>query len=86
MVVKEAFMFIAGQNPINPFLLKRACPKPQPVQYDLSHKTRDQWEIARNELSLTEKLGSGNFGDVWHGWLLHIQELFNSFDTRWLNK
>ena len=33
--------------------------------YDLSHK--DQWEIARDSLTMKKKLGSGQFGEVWEG-------------------
>lgn len=33
--------------------------------YDLSHK--DKWEIDRASLKLKEKLGAGQFGEVWEG-------------------
>jgi len=35
--------------------------------YDLSHETRDNWEIPRNEIELATQLGAGNFGEVWKG-------------------
>ena len=34
---------------------------------DLSHTTRDQWEIDRNSLKFIKKLGHGQFGEVWEG-------------------
>ncbi|KAF2354819.1 Serine-threonine/tyrosine-protein kinase catalytic domain [Trinorchestia longiramus] len=48
-------------------LLTQVCPKPMPPQWDLSPNTRDEWEIDRNALKCDERLGSGNFGEVWHG-------------------
>uniref|UniRef100_A0A183AFU4 non-specific protein-tyrosine kinase n=1 Tax=Echinostoma caproni TaxID=27848 RepID=A0A183AFU4_9TREM len=47
--------------------LTRPCPRPPPVPNDLSRLTRDQWEIPRSSLTLIERLGSGQFGDVWKG-------------------
>ncbi|XP_067139502.1 tyrosine-protein kinase Fyn-like [Centruroides vittatus] len=43
------------------------CPKPKPHMWDLSPETRDEWEIPRASLQFMRKLGSGNFGEVWHG-------------------
>lgn len=43
------------------------CPKPLPVTSDLSYKTKDQWEIARSSIVLIERLGAGQFGEVWRG-------------------
>jgi serine/threonine protein kinase len=37
------------------------------VTADLSHNTRDQWEIDRNSLKFVRKLGHGQFGEVWEG-------------------
>ena len=34
---------------------------------DLSHNTRDQWEIERTSLKFVRKLGHGQFGEVWEG-------------------
>ena len=42
-------------------------PLAQPATADLSHNTKDQWEIPRESLRLEQKLGSGQFGDVWKG-------------------
>ncbi len=39
----------------------------KPVTADLSHSTRDQWEIDRNSLKFVRKLGHGQFGEVWEG-------------------
>ena len=39
----------------------------KPVTADLSHNTRDQWEIDRNSLKFMKKLGHGQFGEVWEG-------------------
>ncbi|UYV81745.1 hypothetical protein LAZ67_20002184 [Cordylochernes scorpioides] len=47
--------------------LTQACPKPKPHMWDLSPETRDEWEIPRTALHFIRKLGSGNFGEVWHG-------------------
>lgn len=38
-----------------------------PQTADLSHNTKDQWEIPRATIKLAKKLGSGQFGDVWEG-------------------
>eukprot|EP01147_Barroeca_monosierra_P008492 gene8492-962_t len=42
-------------------------PLTEPQTADLSHDTKDQWEIPRESLRLEKKLGSGQFGDVWKG-------------------
>ncbi|CAL8103640.1 unnamed protein product [Calicophoron daubneyi] len=47
--------------------LTRPCPRPPPVPNDLSRLTRDQWEIPRSSLELIERLGAGQFGEVWRG-------------------
>ncbi len=39
----------------------------KPVTADLSHNTRDQWEIERTSLKFVRKLGHGQFGEVWEG-------------------
>ena len=38
-----------------------------PKLADLSVKTKDVWEIPRESLQLTKKLGNGQFGEVWMG-------------------
>lgn len=48
--------------------LRSPCEKlDKPETHDLSHKTRDQWEIDRSNIQLLTKLGSGQFGQVWEG-------------------
>lgn len=47
--------------------LVKACPQGKPKTWDLSRETRDQWEIPRNSITLVEKLGAGQFGEVWRG-------------------
>lgn len=47
--------------------LSHPCSKPIPVISDLSYKTKDKWEIDRSSLILSEKLGAGQFGEVWKG-------------------
>lgn len=44
-----------------------AAPRIAPTRPDLSHETHMRWEIPRNEFTLKEKIGDGNFGEVWHG-------------------
>ena len=39
----------------------------KPVTADLSHSTRDQWEIDRSSLKFVRKLGHGQFGEVREG-------------------
>ena len=39
----------------------------KPITADLSHTTRDQWEIERTSLKFVRKLGHGQFGEVWEG-------------------
>ncbi|XP_041359869.1 tyrosine-protein kinase SRK3-like isoform X2 [Gigantopelta aegis] len=47
--------------------LTSVCPKPKPVMEDLSRETKDDWEIPRQSLTFENKLGSGQFGEVWKG-------------------
>lgn len=47
--------------------LTRACPKPKPLMWDMSRETRDKWEIPRDSLEFIQKLGAGQFGEVWRG-------------------
>lgn len=43
------------------------APRIAPTRPDLSHETRQNWEIPRNQIQLKQKLGDGNFGEVWFG-------------------
>ncbi|CAI4225789.1 unnamed protein product [Auanema sp. JU1783] len=43
------------------------APRITPTRPDLSHDTQQNWEIPRNQLTLKDKLGDGNFGQVWYG-------------------
>jgi len=48
--------------------LRKPCVQiEKPVTADLSHNTRDQWEIDRTSLKFVRKLGHGQFGEVWEG-------------------
>ncbi|TNN11703.1 Tyrosine-protein kinase Fyn isoform 1 [Schistosoma japonicum] len=47
--------------------LTRACLRPPPITSDLSFKTKDHWEISKSSIVLIEKLGAGQFGEVWKG-------------------
>nr|KAG5700341.1 hypothetical protein BaRGS_029593 [Batillaria attramentaria] len=48
--------------------LTSPCPRPKPVQQDLSKETEDDWEIDRSTLTFSDKpIGSGQFGEVWKG-------------------
>jgi len=48
--------------------LRKACIQvDKPITADLSHTTRDQWEIERSSLKFVRKLGHGQFGEVWEG-------------------
>ncbi|PAA83144.1 hypothetical protein BOX15_Mlig021893g2 [Macrostomum lignano] len=47
--------------------LSGPCPRPVPTIADLSYETRDQWEIPRDQIHLVERLGAGQFGEVWRG-------------------
>lgn len=45
--------------------LSSPCPKAMPVLQDLSHSTRDDWEIPRSSLQLQKQIGKGQFGEVY---------------------
>lgn len=47
--------------------LKSACPRAAPIMMDLSRDTKDAWEISRESLQFSIKLGAGQFGEVWKG-------------------
>ena len=38
-----------------------------PMTSDLSRETKDRWEISRDTIQLSKKLGQGKFGEVWMG-------------------
>jgi len=35
--------------------------------YDMSHSTRDRWEIDRRSIIMQQLLGEGMYGQVWQG-------------------
>ncbi|XP_076840701.1 protein-tyrosine kinase 6b [Brachyhypopomus gauderio] len=43
------------------------CIRRQPQPQDLSHTTVDKWELPKEDFTLGEKLGSGQFADVYRG-------------------
>ncbi|KAL6485403.1 hypothetical protein MHYP_G00047950 [Metynnis hypsauchen] len=48
--------------------LSRPCKKAEaPQTYGLSYNTVDQWEIPRSSVQLLQKLGAGQFGEVYEG-------------------
>ena len=48
--------------------LHQPCPRiDTPTTMGLSHDTNDQWEISRKSIRLLNKLGQGQFGEVWQG-------------------
>lgn len=48
--------------------LTQACPHTeQPQTSGLSYDTKDQWEIPRSSIQLRQRLGAGQFGEVWAG-------------------
>jgi len=47
--------------------LTRPCARNKPVIWDLSRAARDKWEIDRDSLEFRERLGAGQFGEVWKG-------------------
>ena len=50
--------------------LTKPCPKPAPKEgrsNALEYATRDQYEIPKSQITLTRKLGAGNFGEVYQG-------------------
>ena len=48
--------------------LQQPCPHiDTPTTIGLSHDTNDKWEIPRKSIRLLNKLGQGQFGEVWQG-------------------
>lgn len=48
--------------------LKRSCRRGSaPVTIDLAYSIKDRWEIDRRTLTMTHRLGSGNFAEVYEG-------------------
>ncbi|ELU07021.1 hypothetical protein CAPTEDRAFT_204626 [Capitella teleta] len=45
-------------------VLSNPCPKTTPTLNDLSHSTRDKWEIERSTIELKQMIGKGQFGEV----------------------
>ena len=66
MLIIQIFLSPGGADGLC-YRLTKACPKMTPQQWDLSHKTKDRWEIPRSSIQLLDKLGGGMFGDVWRG-------------------
>lgn len=47
--------------------LQPCAPLQKPCTPGLSKHTNRHWEIDRNDVQLVDKLGKGNFGEVWEG-------------------
>ena len=48
--------------------LGQPCPHiDTPTTIGLSHNTHDKWEISRDSIRMLNKLGQGQFGEVWQG-------------------
>lgn len=48
--------------------LNKPCPTLHtPAPKDLAYNTKDKWEIPRESIRLVQKLGQGQFGEVWMG-------------------
>lgn len=48
-------------------MLQKAVPQVQQETAGLAYNVKDEWEIPRSQITLTKKLGSGQFGDVYQG-------------------
>ncbi|WAR23094.1 FYuncharacterized [Mya arenaria] len=55
------------------------CSRAAPVMVDLSRDTKDAWEIDRNSLQLAQRLGAGQFGEVWKG--MTNREVLNQVES-----
>jgi len=51
--------------------LAAACARVKPTMYDMSHSTRDHWEIDRRSVIMQRLLGEGAYGQVWQGTTLY---------------
>ena len=48
--------------------LKQPCLLPEkPQTVGLSKHSKDEWEIDRRQVRLVQRLGAGQFGEVWEG-------------------
>ena len=47
--------------------LRTPCTQFEKPQIDLSHKTKDMWEIPRTSITFVKRLGGGQFGEVYEG-------------------
>ncbi|XP_054900445.1 tyrosine-protein kinase SRK2 [Poeciliopsis prolifica] len=66
--LKELVEYYSRQSDGLCVLLGEPCRKMEaPQTYGLSYNTVDQWEIPRNSIKLMEKLGAGQFGEVYKG-------------------
>ena len=63
----KVVFYLHSVSPMLCCLLKKACKLIKPGLTDLSRSMKDKWEIDRRLIELKEKLGAGNFGEVWKG-------------------
>lgn len=70
--LQELIQHYSGQADGLCCALTRPCIKAKPQMWDLSRELRDKWEIDRNSLEFSDRLGAGMFGEVWKGlWNKH---------------
>ena len=63
MTVKCIVCPFSGQSDGLCRQLTKPCPKSKPV----ISLNKDAWEIPRESLEFSKKLGAGQFGEVWRG-------------------